>query len=307
MLKSFDDIVNRIRNHEAQKVAVAAAADDDVLASVIHAKNEGIALPILIGSQEEIQRIAQEDGLSLEGCEIIDIPDPVEASAKAVELVRTGQAATLMKGLVSTSIILKAALNRDTGIRKGKLLSHLAMFYSPRQERFLFVSDPAISIAPDVDTKQHIIENGVEAMHLLGYEDPKVGCICAIETVNPAMQHTLDAEELVRRNQAGEIKCCTVSGPFALDNALSKKSAEIKGISWSNAGEIEFLLMPQIEAGNVLYKAMSAIAGLDGAGVVLGARCPIILTSRADNEASKFNSIALAIYLAMEANKQENK
>lgn len=304
MLKSFDEIVDRIRQEKPQRIAVAVAEDDDVLAAVFHAQREGIALPLLIGDPQKIESLCQEHGWDLSTCEVVEASSPEEACSKAVSLVREGKADTLMKGLVSTSVILKAVLNRETGIRKGKLLSHLGMFYSPRQDRFLYMSDAAICIAPDVDTKEHIIENGVEALHLLGYENPKVGCICALEKVNPAMQHTLDAEELVRRNQEGQITGCTVSGPFALDNALSPHSAQLKGVKWPNAGEIDFLLMPQIEAANVLYKSLSVIAGMDGAGLVLGAKCPVILTSRADNSASKFNSIALAVYLAMAAKAQ---
>ncbi len=303
MIRSFQEIVDALKKEKAPKIAVAAAADDDVLASVLHAKREGIAEPILIGSKKDIEDLAKEHAFDISACEILDEEDPIAASALAVKLVREQKADTLMKGLVGTSVVLKAVLNRESGIRSGKLLSHLGMFYSEAQKRFLFISDAAINIAPDVDTKENIINNTVRAMHLLGYENPKVGCICALEKVNPAMPATLDAEELVKRNQNGQIKGCTVSGPFALDNALSTESAKLKGVSWANAGEIDFLLMPQIEAGNVLYKALTTIAKVEGAGVVLGAKVPVILSSRADSEETKFNSIALASYLAVKAKK----
>lgn len=300
----FAELRMKIKEAGAKKVAVAMADDEDVLAAILHAAKEEIALPLLIGNRHQITKIASELGDDLSNCELREAQAPEEAAAIAVSLVRDGYADALMKGRISTSTILKAVLNRESGIRTGRLLSHFAVFYSELQDRFLFISDAAISIAPNVDQKEQIIQNAVEAMHLLGYEKPKVGCICALEQVNPAMQATLDAEELVRRNKSGQIKGCVVSGPFALDNALSRESAQLKGVPWANAGDIEFLLMPQIEAGNVLYKAATVMMGLDGAGIVLGARAPIILTSRADSEASKFNSIVLALYLAMKQKEQ---
>lgn len=304
MIQSFQAMAEEIKLHGAQKIAVAAAQDDDVLLSVDHAAKVGIASPILVGDQEKILAVAQKCGVDVSAYEIVDEKDSVAACSTAVRLVREGRAGAVMKGLVGTADVLKAVLNKETGIRDAKVLSHLGMFYIESLDRFIYITDAAICIAPDIEIKQHILQNAVNALHLLGYEDPKVGCICALEKVNPAMQATLDAEELVRRNREGIITGCTVGGPFALDNALSLEAARHKGVNWPAAGQAELLLMPQIESANVLYKALTIIGGLCGAGLVLGAKRPVILTSRSDDDTTKFNSICLALYLAYKADAQ---
>jgi phosphate butyryltransferase len=230
----------------------------------------------------------------LEGIEIVDILDLREATFKAVELVSSGRADILMKGMVDTSVVLSAVLDKAIGLRTEKTLSHVAVLFVDTYHKMLMVTDAAINIEPDLAKKKEILENAVGFAHSLGISNPKCAVICVKETVSQALKHTVDAGHLVDMNESGEIKGCIVGGPFALDNAISKEAAEHKGIAHVVAGDADILLMPQIEAGNVLYKSLTFLAKADSAGLVLGAKAPIVLTSRADNVVAKLNSIALA-------------
>ncbi len=257
-----------------------------------------IAAPILIGNKERIFQIAKQNEIDLKTCVLIDEPDDTEACSLAVRIIRQGEADAIMKGLVGTAVLLKAILNKETGIRDRELLSHIGLFYIAKVQRFVIVTDAAMNIAPDVQKKKQIIGNAVEVMQGLGVDRPNVACICALEQVNEAMQATVDADELVRMNRAGKIEGCLVGGPLALDNALLAESARHKGITDPVAGSPDILLMPNIEAGNVLYKALSFLSDSPGAGLVVGAGVPVILTSRSDDQKTKLNSIILALYLA---------
>lgn len=303
MIQSFEAMAEAIRKSGAQKLSVAVAQDDDVLLAVHHAAEAGIADPILVGDREKILEVAAHCGVPAEKYEIVDVKDVTEASAEAVRLIREGKAAALMKGMVPTATILKAVLNKETGIRSGKTISHLSAFYWEKQKRFIFLTDVAICIAPDLEQKQALIENAVDALHLLGFEKPLVGCVCAVENENPLMPATVDAVELQRRSEAGLISGCVVGGPFALDNAVSVEEAQHKGITGPVAGKADLLLLPDIEAGNIFYKSFTMIAEWEGAGVVLGAKAPMILTSRSDSDNTKFQSICMALYMAMQKNK----
>jgi phosphate butyryltransferase len=230
----------------------------------------------------------------LEGIEIVDILDLREATFKAVELVSSGRADILMKGMVDTSVVLSAVLDKAIGLRTEKTLSHVAVLFVETYHKMLLVTDAAINIEPDLNKKKEILENAVGFAHSLGISNPKCAVICVKETVSQALKHTVDAGHLVDMNESGEIKGCIVGGPFALDNAISREAAEHKGITHVVAGDADILLMPQIEAGNVLYKSLTFLAKADSAGLVLGAKAPIVLTSRADNVVAKLNSIALA-------------
>ena len=199
-----------------------------------------------------------------------------------------------MKGIVDTSVILKAVLDKEIGLKDAPVLSHVAVFDVEGFDRLLYMTDPAMCIAPDVEQKMHIIENAVKVAHALGNENPVVSCLCAVEKVNPKMQATLDAAELVARNGRGEIAGCTVCGPLALDNAISEEAARHKGISDPNAGKADILLVPYIEAGNIFYKSLTYMAKASNAGMIVGAKAPVILTSRADSDETKLNSIAVA-------------
>lgn len=293
-MRNFKEVIEAARKAGPKILSVAVAQDEDVLKAVKAAVDNGIVKPILVGEKSKITQIAQEIGFSLEDIEIIDVLDLREATFKAVELVSTGRAHILMKGMVDTSVVLSAALDKEIGLRTGKTLSHVAVFFLETYHKMLLVTDAAINIAPDLDKKKEILENAVDFAHSLGLANPKCAVICVKESVSPAMIHTVEAGQLVDMNESGEIKGCIVGGPFALDNAISKEAADHKGIKHAVAGDADILLMPQIEAGNVLYKSLTFLANADSAGLVLGASAPIVLTSRADTDIAKLNSIALA-------------
>jgi phosphate butyryltransferase len=281
-------------------MAVAAAEEEDVLQAVMECVHRGIVFPYLIGSEDGIRGVAERCGLDLGGTEIIDVKDPEEATSRAVAMVADGDAAMLMKGLVDTSTLLKAVLRKDHGLRGTGVLSHLALFEIDGYPRPLAVTDAAMNIAPDLDTKREILRNAVSFLHRLGYREPKVAVLAAKEKVNEKMPATIDAAALRDEARRGDITGCLVDGPFALDNAVSVAAAATKGIDSPVAGRADILLVPRIESGNILYKALAFLAPSRNAGVILGARAPIVLTSRADSRTAKALSIALAAYAASE-------
>lgn len=301
MFKSFDEVLQVAKERGPKVLSVACAQDDDVMLAVENARKQGIASAILVGDQAAIEAVCAEHKIDLSNYEVIDIKDMTEASYKAVELVSTGRAHMVMKGLVDTSIVLKAVLDKEIGLRAGNALSHVAVFDVPNYSRLLYVTDAAMNIAPDVNTKKEIIENAVTVAHALDVKVPYVGVICAKEKVNSKMPATVDAEALVNMNKNGEITGCVVGGPFALDNAVSEEAARVKGMKDPMAGKVDILLCPTIEAGNILYKALSFLAGARSAGIIVGAKAPIVLTSRADDDDSKLNSIALGVLMAYKA------
>jgi phosphate butyryltransferase len=298
MIKTMQDLVKRAQLYEPKTMAVAAANDLHVLEAVVMAKEKKLIHPILIGDKKEIEAIFFDLKVSLEGYIIEDIQDPTKASEAAVKMVSSGKADILMKGFVDTAIILRAALDREYGLRTPNRLSHVSIMEIPNYHKLIMMSDGAMNIEPDVEIKQEIIENGVGILHAIGIKNPNVGCIAAVEKINPKMQATLDAQELILRNQNDRIKGCTVGGPFALDNAINHEAALHKGVTDPMAGDVDFLLMPQIESGNVFYKSMMFLANAKSASVIAGAKKPIVLTSRADSKESKFYSIALAQLIA---------
>ena len=297
MIHSFQELVDSVKNAN-RRIAVAVAQDAEVLIAVRKAADLGIVKPVLVGEEAAIKSIAAEINVSLDGMEIIDEADKIEACRKAVKLVHDGDADVVMKGIVDTSVILKAVLDKDIGLRESPVLSHVALFGVDGFDRLLYITDAAMCIAPDVEQKAHIIGNAVKVAHALGNENPIVTCLCAVEKVNPKMQATLDAAELVERNKRGEISGCTVCGPLALDNAVSVEAAKHKGITDPNAGKADILLVPYIEAGNIFYKSLTYMAKAQNAGMIVGAKAPVVVTSRADSDETKLNSIALAIAVA---------
>ncbi|MDO4719330.1 MAG: phosphate butyryltransferase [Peptostreptococcaceae bacterium] len=294
-MKNFGDILAIAKRRGSRRLAVACAADEAVLLAVDSARKEGVATAILVGDRPKMEEIAKECGIDLSNYEVIDEPDLAAASLEAVKLVSSGKADILMKGLVDTSIILKAVLNKEVGLRTGKPLSHVVAFKADAFDRVLFVTDAAMTLAPDLEGKKHIIENAVSVAHALGIEEPKVAVLCAKEKVDEKMSCTLDAHELEEMNKKGEISGCLVGGPFALDNAVSEEAAEHKGIHHPVAGKADILLVPDLEAGNILYKSITFIATAMSAGLIVGASAPIVLTSRADSHSAKFNSIVLGV------------
>ena len=298
MAKDFSQLLALAKEKGPKRISVAVAEDAEVLSAIKQAKEFGIAEPILVGNSDKISVVAKEIGLNLEGIEIVDEKDLTLAARKATELVSTGNAQVLMKGLVDTSIIMKQVLDKEIGLRTENVISHVAVFDVETYHKIFIVTDAAMILAPDLNQKKEIIENAVKLAISLGITNPKVAVLAAKEKVKPKMEATVHAKELADMNTRGEIKNCIVHGPFALDNAINKESARIKGIESEVAGDADILLAPNIEAGNVLYKALTFFANAKSAGLIVGTKAPIVLTSRADNEEAKLNSIALAVLMA---------
>ncbi len=282
------------RQGTPRTIAVACPHDDDVLRSLDRAATAGVVRPLLVGRRAVIESLCARLGLDSFRPEIIECADDAAAVEVAVRKVRGGEAQMLMKGLVSTGTFLKGVLNKEFGLRDRPLLSHVAVFEAADPERLVLFTDVAMNIAPDLVQKVQILENAVGLARRLGVEWPKVAAIAAVETVNPDMPATLDAAALAKMADRGQIKGCVVDGPLALDNALSVEAARHKGIVSPVAGVADVLVLPDIEAGNVMYKTLGLVRRWPLAAVVVGASAPVVLTSRADSDETKFNSIALA-------------
>ncbi|MDD3357385.1 MAG: bifunctional enoyl-CoA hydratase/phosphate acetyltransferase [Dysgonamonadaceae bacterium] len=295
MIHKLSELTEKARSKTKRKIAVAAAEDEAVLKSLKAAVNENIVIPVLVGDKSEIEKIAKSIGFDLNDIQIIHNDKGANISAQiAVSLVKNGEADILMKGFVSTGSLLKAVLDKENGLRKGQVLSHVAFFESPYYHKLLCVTDVAMNIAPDFDTKVHILNNAVEACHKIGIMNPKVAVIAAVETVNPKMEATVHAAMLKTMSDRKQISGCIVDGPLAIDNAISKEAAMHKGIVSKVAGDCDVILVPDIEAGNIFYKALNFLGGATTAAVIMGAAVPIVLTSRSDSESSKIFSITLA-------------
>ncbi|MCA0171136.1 phosphate butyryltransferase [Bacillus sp. RAR_GA_16] len=293
---NLEQLVNDLSKQPNKTVALAAAADKGVIEAVRKAINMQLASFILYGDEHEMKQMLADEGL-IESpfLQIVHVESEQEASTLAVKAVRNGEADVLMKGMVSTSVILKEVLNKEYGLRKGKVLSHVAAFDIEGYERLIFVTDSGMNIEPDLTQKVEIVKNAVSIARSIGIEQPKVVPLAAVEVVNPAMPATLDASALTQMNKRGQISDCLIDGPLALDNAISERAAEQKGIHSEVAGKADILLVPSIEVGNALYKSLVYFAQAKVGGVIAGAKAPIVLTSRADSSESKVYSIALAV------------
>lgn len=278
------------------RLAVAAAEEAEVLRAVSDAAQRGIVTPVLFGVEAAIRETAATEGIPIEGMDIRGVAGAEEAAGAAVRSVAEGDTAMLMKGLVDTSVLLRAVLNRDHGLRSGGVLSHLAIFEIEGFPRPLGITDAAMNIAPDLETKGEILRNAVSFFHDIGYAEPRVAILAAKEKASEKMPATVDAAALRDAAAAGSFPGCVVDGPFALDNAVSLEAARTKGIDSPVAGAADILLVPRIESGNILYKALAFLARSRHAGVIVGAAAPIVLTSRADSHAAKLDSIALAAF-----------
>nr|WP_261178941.1 phosphate butyryltransferase [Anaerobacillus sp. CMMVII] len=279
-------------------VAVAAAEDEEVIEAVVKAVEKRIATFILYGNEEKIKSLLTKRIAGYEVnqfVKIVDAKNEKEAAKFAVQGVNAGIADVLMKGMVSTSVILKEVLNKEYGLRTGSVLSHVAAFQIQGFDRLIFVTDAAMNIAPDLNQKVEIINNAVGLANRLGLSLPKVAVISAVETVNPNMGATVDGAILSQMNVRGQIKNCIVDGPLALDNAISMQAAELKGIKGEVAGNADIIMVPTIEVGNALYKSLVYFAKAKVGAVITGAKAPIVLTSRADSAESKLYSLALAV------------
>lgn len=291
-MRLYPTLMNRIHLSNRIRCAVACAEDETVLSSVTQAYDLGLIEPVLYGNRQEIKGILKDRS---ELFEIIDAQTKEDACALAVKSISSGNNQLLMKGFVDTSILLKAVLNKEWGLRDKAVLSHVCVATLPHSDKLYFISDSAMNILPDLMTKKSIIENAVSVAISCGVEMPRVGVLSAIEKVNEKMPSSVDADLLSQMAKRGEILNCTVDGPFAFDNAIDVHAAHHKGVKHPNAGVCDILIVPNIEAGNILYKSISYFSKGDVAGLVIGAKVPIILTSRADSDADKLNSIVCAI------------
>jgi phosphate butyryltransferase len=291
---SISEIHGLARRGSTRTIAVACPHDDDVLLSLYRASQAGVVRPLLIGRRAQIESVIAKLGVSGFEPEIVECGDDAGAVELAVRKVRSGEAQMLMKGLVSTGLFLKGLLNKEFGLRQRPLLSHVALYEAADPQRLVLFTDVAMNIAPDLAQKTQILENAVSLSHRLGVDRPRVAAIAAVETVNPEMPATVDAASLAKMADRGQIAGCIVDGPLALDNALSVEAARHKGITSPVAGVADVLLLPDIEAGNVLYKILGLVKTWPLAATIVGASAPVVLTSRADSDETKFNSIALA-------------
>ncbi len=282
------------------KVAIARSAEGHVLRAGIEAYTRRVAEPVLIGDMDETQRIADERGLDISPFQTIHLPDDEKTVAEAVRLFREGETQFIMKGLVSTATLLKAVLNKQTGVpHPGRILSHISAFESPIDGRFMLMTDPGVNIAPSMQRKADILKNALDVARKLGIARPKAAILAATEKINyPAMPATLDGDILTKMSRQGEFGDAEVLGPLSLDLAVSREVAACKRFDDPVAGCADILVTPNIEAGNILYKALTTLSGCTMAAVVVGSRVPIVVPSRGDSDASKFHSIALASLLA---------
>ena len=295
MFTSFAEIIAAARQRGKAKIAVAAAADADVLTAVNAAKNEGIAEAILVGDSAAIRELCRDNGINPDSFEIEHVPDVRMAAKRAAKLVRDGQAKVMMKGLIGTADFMRAVLDKAEGLGSGRLLSHVVAFEASGYERLMLLSDAAINIAPDLVQKVQIIENALQVSRSIGILKPRIAMLAAVETVTSSMRATEEAAIISKMAERGQIKGCFIDGPLALDNAVSPTAARHKGIGGEVAGRADLLIVPGIEAGNVLYKSLTYFANVKIGGIVVGAASPVVMTSRADSPQAKLNSIALAL------------
>ena len=299
MSKSFDELISKVSKIEKKKVSVAVAQDNEVLLAVKAAKEQNIADAILVGDEDEIRKIAAEIGMDLTGFEIIDVKDKIEAARTAVKLVHDGAADMYMKGLIDTKDFLKSVLDKEVGLRTGKPLSHVCVFEIEGAEKLLFLTDVAFMTYPTLEDKASIIKNTVEICNAVGVENPKVAPLAAVEVVNPKMPETVEAAELTKMNEEGQITGCIVDGPLSLDLATCPEAAQHKGATGRKiVGDADVLLFPNIHAGNITYKALVHFAKEKNGNLITGTAAPVILTSRSDSFQVKVNSLALGALVA---------
>ena len=294
----YEQLLVRCRGLEPVPTAVVHPCDQSALEGAVEAGEKGLIKPILVGPATKIEEIAATHGLSLRGSTVVDAPHSHAAAARAVALVREGKAELLMKGSLHTDELLGAVVARETGLRTARRISHVFLMDVPTYHKVLIVTDAAINIAPTLEDKADICQNAIDLARTFGVERPKVAILAAVETVTSKMPATIDAACLCKMADRGQIKHGILDGPLAFDNAISKDAARIKGIRSEVAGDPDILLVPDLEAGNILAKQLSFLANADSAGLVLGARVPIILTSRADSVRSRIASCAVAMLAA---------
>lgn len=293
VISGFAALKASLHSQPPKRAVVAAAHDEHTLQAVFAARRDRLIRPILVGRREEILSIARAMGEALEDGQVVDAADDDACAARAVELIRAGTGDMLIKGMLPTGKLLKAVVNRETGIRTGELMSHVAILDVPSYHKLLYVTDGGMVVAPGLEEKRHILRNALDFCRFLGYDCPKVAALCAVETVNPAMPETADASALKAEGERGDFGPCVVEGPISLDLATDAEAARVKGYRSPAAGDADILLAPSIAAGNLLGKALYGLAGGEMAGVVLGARAPITVNSRGATAQEKYWSILI--------------
>ena len=293
--KTFDELIARQKGQPAMaRMAVAAAGDEHTIEAALHARSEGIAHPIFVGDKAVIDQALAHLGAQADPADILDVADLAESARVAVGLVREGKADFLMKGKLDTSVLLKAVVDKEHGLGKGGVMSHFTAFQVPSYHKLLVPVDGGMVTYPTLEQKKAIIENTVGALHVMGYDCPKVGVLACVEKLNPKMPETVEADALKQMNQRGEITGCVVEGPISYDCAVSKEIADFKGFVSPCAGDCDVLIAPNIHAGNIMGKMLTVTCGAKMAGFIVGAKCPIAMVSRGSSPEEKFLSIVLA-------------
>ena len=304
---AFQDLIEKCRSLEPTSVAVCHPCSGTALQGAVEAALVGLISPILVGPRQRIEAVAEEKGIDITPYELIDTEHSHESAEESVKLCRMGRTEALMKGSLHTDEIMGAVVKRDTGLRTASRISHVFIIDVPTYPRPLFVTDAAINIFPNLEDKFHILNNAIDLAHALDIPEPKVAILSAVETINPKIPSTLEAAALCKMADRGQISGAIIDGPLAFDNAISKEAALIKGIESEVAGQADIFLVPDLEAGNMLAKQLAYLVDADAAGVVLGARVPIILTSRADTAKARLASCAVSVALAHARRRRQQK
>lgn len=298
MIRTFSELVQAAQNKGPRRVAIVAAHEAATLQAAYQARNQGLAECILLCDPARLEEVASEQRLTLNGFDIIAEPDPRQAAQRAVEMVNAGQVGLAMNGLAHPRYLIEAALDRERGLRVGKLLTDVSVFEIPDFGRLLLISDIALVVSPGLEERVAIVQNAIDVAHRLGITEPKVAILAAAETVNPKIPLSRDAADLSKMAERGQIKGGTVDGPLGFDNAISPESATIKGIRSPVAGRADILIAPDMEAGNLLARTLVCFARARMASVIVGGKCPLVMPSRTDPAETKFVSLALGVLVA---------
>lgn len=294
-IKSFNEIITKEKNLPfRKKMVIAAAGEEHTLQAALHARKEGVVRPILVGDKAEIERILIELGECIPEEDVYDVPDAKEAAVKAVQLIREGKGDFLMKGYLDTSVILKEVVNKEHGLGKSGVMSHFTMFEIPTYHKLLVAVDGGMVTYPTLEQKKSIIENTVGVLRAYGYENPKVGILACVEKVNPKMPETIEADAIYQMNVKGELTDCVVAGPISYDCAMDAEVAKLKKYNSPVAGNVDILVAPNIHAGNIMGKMLTITCKAKMAGFIVGAKCPIVLTSRGSSAEEKYLSIVMS-------------
>lgn len=298
MIKNFKELLEAAKLQKRMRIVVAAAQDEDVIKAVSQAREMGLAEPVLVGDEDRIKEIMKKLSLNKDDYEIINEPDMIQAARKAVELVRNGKGDFLMKGLLQTADIMRAVLDKEIGLRTDNLISHVMVYQVPTYEKLLYTTDGGMNVAPNLEQKVQILENAIKVCKAMKMDKIYASCLAGAETVNPKIPATVDAKAIADMKDKWEAQNVVVQGPVALDLAISSEACAHKGYKGEGGGVADILLAPYYEVGNVLGKSLTYFSGAKSAGIIMGAKVPIVLVSRADSSESKLLSIALGSIIA---------